>query len=95
MVWMPPSTGTHMGGRWVEVDDSASGGANALNVKRGSAEAVSNNKCRDRDHRACRVTMEAARGAIRVQIAVMTPARKETAPSTTNIIRGRLAAVNN
>ena len=40
MVWMPPSTGTHTGGRWVEVDDNASGGANALNVKRGSAETV-------------------------------------------------------
>ena len=40
MVWMPPSTGSHTGGRWVEVDDGAAGGANALNVKRGSAEAV-------------------------------------------------------
>src|ERR1043166_3583947 len=40
MVWMPASTGTHTGGRWVEVDDNASGGANALNVKRGSAESV-------------------------------------------------------
>ena len=40
MVWMPPSTGTHTGGRWVEVDENTTGGANALNVKRGSAEAV-------------------------------------------------------
>src|SRR5262249_16318012 len=40
MVWMPPSTGSHTGGRWVEVDEGAAGGANALNVKRGSAEAV-------------------------------------------------------
>jgi len=40
MVWMPPSTGSHTGGRWVEVDDGAAGGANTLNVKRGSAEAV-------------------------------------------------------
>ena len=40
MVWMPPSTGSHTGGRWVEVDDGAGSGANALNVKRGSAEAV-------------------------------------------------------
>lgn len=40
MVWMPPSTGSHTGGRWVEVDDSGSAGAGALNVKRGSAEAV-------------------------------------------------------
>jgi len=37
---MPPSTGTHTGGRWVEVNDGASGGANALNVKRGDAETV-------------------------------------------------------
>ena len=40
MVWMPPSTGSHTGGRWVEVDDTGSAGAGALNVKRGSAEAV-------------------------------------------------------
>jgi hypothetical protein len=40
MVWMPASTGTHTGGRWVEVDGNAAGGANALNVKRGSAEAL-------------------------------------------------------
>jgi hypothetical protein len=40
MVWMPPSTGSHTGGRWVEVDEGDAGGANALNVKRGSAEAL-------------------------------------------------------
>jgi Carboxypeptidase regulatory-like domain len=40
MVWMPPNTGTHTGGRWVEVDDNGATGAGALNVKRGSAEAV-------------------------------------------------------
>jgi Carboxypeptidase regulatory-like domain len=40
MVWMPPSTGSHTGGRWVEVDDSGTTGAGALNLKRGSAEAV-------------------------------------------------------
>ena len=40
MVWMPASTGTHTGGRWVEVDDSGSAGAGALNVKRSSAEAL-------------------------------------------------------
>ena len=39
MVWMPPSTGSHTGGRWVEVDDSGST-AGALNVKRGNAESV-------------------------------------------------------
>jgi hypothetical protein len=40
MVWMPASTGSHTGGRWVEVDDSGNAGAGALNVKRGSAEAL-------------------------------------------------------
>jgi Carboxypeptidase regulatory-like domain len=40
MVWMPPNTGTHTGGRWVEVDDTGAANAGALNVKRGSAEAV-------------------------------------------------------
>jgi hypothetical protein len=40
MVWMPPTTGSHTGGRWVEVDDSGSEAAGALNVKRSSAEAL-------------------------------------------------------
>ena len=40
MVWMPPTTGSHTGGRWVEVDEGGAAGANALNVKRGSAEAL-------------------------------------------------------
>jgi Carboxypeptidase regulatory-like domain len=40
MVWMPPSTGSHTGGRWVEVDDAGNAGAGALNVKKGSAEAL-------------------------------------------------------
>ena len=39
MVWMPPSTGSHTGGRWVEVDDNGAG-AGALNVKRGNAESL-------------------------------------------------------
>jgi len=39
MVWMPPSTGTHTGGRWVEVDDGAAE-PGALNVKRASAEEL-------------------------------------------------------
>jgi len=39
MVWMPPATGSHTGGRWLEVDD-AGAGAGALNVKRGNAEAL-------------------------------------------------------
>ena len=37
---LPPTTGSHTGGRWVEVDDGGSAGAGALNVKRGSAEAL-------------------------------------------------------
>ena len=40
MVWMPPTTGSHTGGRWVEVDDNGAAGAGALNVKRGNAESV-------------------------------------------------------
>jgi hypothetical protein len=40
MVWMPPSTGSHTGGRWVEVDGGGTDAANALNVKRGSAETL-------------------------------------------------------
>src|SRR5437764_12433835 len=40
MVWMPPTTDSHTGGRWVEVEDGAAGGANALNVKRGNAETL-------------------------------------------------------
>jgi carboxypeptidase family protein len=38
MVWMPATTGSHVGGRWVEVDETGSADAGALNVKRGSAE---------------------------------------------------------
>jgi carboxypeptidase family protein len=40
MVWMPPATGSHTGGRWVEVDEGGNAGAGALNVQRSSAEAV-------------------------------------------------------
>jgi hypothetical protein len=40
MVWVPATTGTHTGGRWVEVPDTGSADAGALNVKRGSAEAL-------------------------------------------------------
>jgi 5-hydroxyisourate hydrolase-like protein (transthyretin family) len=40
MVWMPPSTGSHTGGRWVEVDEGGAAGADALNVKRASAEQL-------------------------------------------------------
>jgi hypothetical protein len=40
MVWVPSNTGSHIGGRWVEVDEKGNADAGALNVKRGSAEAV-------------------------------------------------------
>jgi hypothetical protein len=39
MVWIPPSTGSHMGGRWVEVPDGAAE-PGALNVKRANAEQL-------------------------------------------------------
>lgn len=39
MVWVPASTGTHLGGHWEEVPDGATS-AGALNVQRGSAEAL-------------------------------------------------------
>jgi hypothetical protein len=39
MVWMPPATGSHTGGRWVEVSDGATE-AGALNVKRASGEQL-------------------------------------------------------
>jgi 5-hydroxyisourate hydrolase-like protein (transthyretin family) len=39
MVWMPPTTGSHTGGRWVEVTDGASE-PGALNVKRANAEQL-------------------------------------------------------
>jgi hypothetical protein len=39
MVWVPAGTGTHMGGRWVEVPDGGSE-AGALNVKRASGEQL-------------------------------------------------------
>jgi len=39
MVWMPPTTGSHTGGRWVEVPDGASE-PGALNVKKASGEQL-------------------------------------------------------
>jgi hypothetical protein len=39
-VWVPSNTGSHIGGSWVEVDDSGTTNAGALNVKRSSAEAL-------------------------------------------------------
>ena len=38
MVWMPSSTGSHIGGRWVEVNEAANADA-SLNVKKADAEA--------------------------------------------------------
>ena len=40
MVWMPPRTGTHLGGRWVEVDNNGSGQPGSLNVENVSAEQL-------------------------------------------------------
>jgi hypothetical protein len=41
MVWVPASTGTHVGGRWVEVDDSGNAAtAGTLNVDKVSAEEL-------------------------------------------------------
>jgi|SRR4029077_16757659 len=39
MVWVPSSTGSHIGGSWVEVSDGAAE-PGALNVKRANAEQV-------------------------------------------------------
>jgi Carboxypeptidase regulatory-like domain len=39
MVWMPPTTGSHTGGRWVEVSDGATE-AGTLNVKRANGEQL-------------------------------------------------------
>jgi hypothetical protein len=38
MVWVPSQTGSHIGGRWVEVDEKDTADSGALNVKKGSAE---------------------------------------------------------
>jgi len=40
MVWIPPKTGTHLGGRWVEVDDNGSGTAGSQNMDNVSAEQL-------------------------------------------------------
>jgi hypothetical protein len=40
MVWVPANTGSHIGGRSVEVDEGGAAAAGALNVGTGSAEAV-------------------------------------------------------
>jgi hypothetical protein len=40
MVWVPSNTGSHIGGRWVEVDENDNADSGALNVKRASAQAL-------------------------------------------------------
>lgn len=40
LVWVPPATGSHMGGRWVEADEGGAAAAGALNVKRANAEQL-------------------------------------------------------
>jgi hypothetical protein len=40
LVWIPPSTGSHMGGRWVEVDEGGAAAAGALNVQKANAEEL-------------------------------------------------------
>jgi hypothetical protein len=40
MVWIPPKTGTHLGGRWVEVDDNGSAAPGSQNVENVSAEQL-------------------------------------------------------
>jgi hypothetical protein len=47
MVWMPPTTGSHTGGRWVEVDDNGSSDPGALNVQKANAEQLQR-QARDR-----------------------------------------------
>jgi len=37
-VWVPSDTGSHLGGRWVEVGETGSAGTGASNVQTGSAE---------------------------------------------------------
>jgi hypothetical protein len=39
MVWVPAATGSHIGGRWVEVPDGATE-PGALNVQRANAEQL-------------------------------------------------------
>jgi hypothetical protein len=40
MVWVPASTGTHIGGRWVEVPDGANSEPGTLNVTHPDPEAL-------------------------------------------------------
>jgi len=40
MVWIPPKTGTHLGGRWVEVDDNGGAAAGSQPVDGASGEQL-------------------------------------------------------
>ena len=40
MVWIPAQTGSHMGGRWVEVEEGGAAAAGSLNVQKASAEQL-------------------------------------------------------
>ena len=40
MVWVPPATGSHIGGGWVEVDDGAKAAPGTLNVVKPDPEAL-------------------------------------------------------
>jgi hypothetical protein len=40
MVWVPATTGSHIGGGWVEVDDGAKSAPGTLNVQRANAEQL-------------------------------------------------------
>ena len=40
MVWMPPTTGSHTGGRWIEVDDNSNAAPGTLNVQHADAEQL-------------------------------------------------------
>ena len=39
-VWVPSDTGSHLGGRWVEVGETGSADTGASNVQRASAEEL-------------------------------------------------------
>lgn len=40
LVWIPAQTGSHMGGRWVEVEEGGAAAAGSLNVQHASAEQL-------------------------------------------------------
>ena len=40
MVWVPATTGSHIGGSWVEVDDGAKSAPGTLNVQKANAEQL-------------------------------------------------------